>query len=56
MAPVSSKTFLDIQAIIECRFTLKRVRDMIITYSQLTLIYQKNLNEICWLVLFEKFI
>ena len=25
-------SFLDIQAIIECRFTLKHVRDMIITY------------------------
>ena len=31
--PVSSKEFLDIQANIECRFTLKRVRDMIRTYS-----------------------
>ena len=29
-----SKEFLDIQATIECRFTLKRVRDMIRTYSQ----------------------
>ena len=34
IAPVSSKEFLDIQATTECRFTLKRVRDMIIiTYS-----------------------
>ena len=33
--PVSSKEFLDTQANIECRFTLKRVRDMIRTYSQL---------------------
>ena len=33
MAPVSSKEFLDIQATIECRFTLKLVRDLIITYS-----------------------
>ena len=32
MAPVSSKEFLDIQATIECRFTLKR--DTIITYSR----------------------
>ena len=31
---VSSKEFLDIQANIECGFTLKRARDMIITYSQ----------------------
>ena len=34
-APVSSKEFLDIQATIECGFTLKRVRDMIRTYSQI---------------------
>ena len=33
-APASSKEFLDIQATIECGFTLKRVRDMIKTYSQ----------------------
>ena len=32
MAPVSSKEFLDIQATIACRFTLKR--DMIITDSR----------------------
>ena len=30
-----SKEFLDIQATIECRFTLKRVRYIIITYSQM---------------------
>ena len=29
--------FFDIQAIIECGFTLKRVRDMIRTYSQVNL-------------------
>ena len=29
-----SKEFLDIQATIECGFTLKRVRDMTRTYSQ----------------------
>ena len=34
-APASSKGFLDIQATIECGFTLKRVRDMIKTYSQM---------------------
>ena len=33
-APALSKEFLDIQAIIECGFTLKRVREMIKTYSQ----------------------
>ena len=32
-APASSKEFLDIQATTECGFTLKRVRDMIKTYS-----------------------
>ena len=32
-APASSKEFLGIQATIECGFTLKRVRDMIITYN-----------------------
>ena len=36
IAPASSKEFLDIQATIECGFTLKRVRDMIKTYSQKT--------------------
>ena len=30
-----TKEFLDIQATIECGFTLKRVRDMIRTYSQI---------------------
>ena len=30
-----SKEFLDIQATIECRLTLKRVQGMIITYSQM---------------------
>ena len=33
IVPVLSKEFLDIQATIECRFTLKHVHDMIITYS-----------------------
>ena len=32
-APASSKEFLDIQATIECGFTLKSVRDMTRTYS-----------------------
>ena len=35
MAPASSKEFLDIQASIECRFTLKLIRDMITTYTKL---------------------
>ena len=33
--PVSTKGFLDIQATIECGFTLKRVSDMIRAYSQM---------------------
>ena len=33
IAPISSKDFLDIQATIECDFTLKCVRDMIRTYN-----------------------
>ena len=35
--PVLSKEFLDIQATIECKVTLKHVHDMIITYSPLHL-------------------
>ena len=34
MAPVLSEEFLDIQATIECRFTLKLVCNMIIPYTQ----------------------
>ena len=34
-APASSKEFLDIQATIECGFTLKRVRGMIRTNSEI---------------------
>ena len=47
-SPVSSKAFLDIQAIIECGFTLKRVHGMIITYSQCNnrlLLYGKLLSD-----------
>ena len=33
--PASSKEFIDIQATKECGFTLKRVRDMTRTYSQM---------------------
>ena len=32
-APASSKEFLDIQATVECGFTLKRLRDMTRTYG-----------------------
>ena len=41
-APASSKEFLDIQATIECGFTLKRVRDMIKTYSQIYEVFDAN--------------
>ena len=34
-APVSSKESLDIQATVKCRFTQKRVHDMIITYNHI---------------------
>ena len=36
IAPGSSKEFFDIQATIEWGFTLRRVRDIIRTYSQET--------------------
>ena len=42
--PVSIKEFLDIQGTIERRFTLKRVRDMMRTYSQLFL-YDRDLHH-----------
>ena len=35
MVPVSSKEFLDIQATVECGFTLTLVHDMIKTYNQM---------------------
>ena len=38
IAHVSSKELLDIQATIECRRTLKCIRDMMITYSQMNLL------------------
>ena len=41
---VSSKEFLDIQETIECRFTLKRLHDMIRTYSQINS-SNKNANQ-----------
>ena len=40
--PASSKEFLDIQATIECGFTLKCVCDMIKTYSQVQDIFRKT--------------
>ena len=35
IVPVSNKKFLDIQATIECGFTMNRLRDMLRIYSQL---------------------
>ena len=35
IAAILSKEFIDIQATVECRFTLKRISDMISTYSQI---------------------
>ena len=47
-AAASNKEFLDIQATIECGFTLKRVRGMTRTYSQLirllSLIVEKGMG------------
>ena len=39
IAPVLSKGFFDIKATIECRFTLKRLREMIITNSRFQQIF-----------------
>ena len=41
---VLSKEFLDIQATTECSFTVKRVRDMIITYSRYNVFLRKRLE------------
>ena len=45
MAPASSKEFLDIQATVECGFTLKLVRDMIKTYNQDKQLVNNNNND-----------
>ena len=42
MALASSKDLFGIQATIECRFTLKRVRAMMITYSYTVALLQKG--------------
>ena len=39
ITPVSSKEFLEIEAPIDCRFTLKHVLDMIIAYSQYKILF-----------------
>ena len=43
MAPVSNKEFLDIQANMECRFTLKLVRHVITTYRYIQYFTKKQL-------------
>ena len=49
-APASSTEFLDIHAAIECGFTLKRIRGMIRTYSQIKRgSYEKEGCLIFWL-------
>ena len=52
IVPVSSRKFLDIQITIECRYTLKRVCDMIITCRQYNLFTwylakKKSKNDSC---------
>ena len=49
-APASSKEFFDIQATIECGFTLKCVRDMTRTYSQMpyTVYHAYMRDQQCW--------
>ena len=47
MAPAWSKEFLDIHASIECRFTLKLVRDMIITYIPNIFIFSMFIYKGC---------
>ena len=42
--PALSKEFLDIQATIDYGFTLKYVRDMIRTYSQVALLFWLNVR------------
>ena len=37
--------FLDTQATIECRFTLKRVREMIIKYSKTRKVFWRGLKD-----------
>ena len=49
--PASSKEFLDIQATIECGFTLKSVRDMTRTYKTL---FNINGNKYYYNILLEK--
>ena len=48
LAPVSSNDFLDIQANIECRLTLKWVRVMIKTNSQIFVTNSTQTTGIVW--------
>ena len=49
--PASSKKLFDIQATIECGFTLKGIRDMSTTYSQMHLTNKYSEHDsIIWAV------
>ena len=49
IVPASSKKFLDIQATIKCGFTLKHMRDIIRTYSQMHRTYKYSQHSsIIW--------
>ena len=50
IAPVLSKEFPHIQAIVKCRFTLKWARDIIRTYSQ---IHRRNMSSQCCLIIWS---
>ena len=52
-APASSKEFLDIQATIECGFTLKHVRDMTRTYSQSSFMLSLQKNNSFYSLIFH---
>ena len=45
ITPVSSKDFLDIHATMERRFNLKRVREIIRTYSQETNVFVTTIDS-----------
>ena len=57
-APASSKEFLDIQATVECGFTLKRVRDMTRTYTHFICftIFISNVSSLSLIISLANFI
>ena len=54
-AAASRKEFLDIQATIECGFTLKRVRDMTRTYSHSFLYFVFSAKWSIFILVFHLF-